>query len=152
MDLLERLLAERVRTLEKLHRFDVAIQVAKELDGVPTQEAVPAAPKPPDAEIAAAPRTPARAGPLVQHTRDLVAEILQAEGRPMSKEELLEALHSRKVVIEGKDPAANLHARLSQPPCESLTFIRGVGWDLKERAQGTNILGLPLAGGFGPRE
>lgn len=58
-------------------------------------------------------------------------EIIRAAGRPVPLGEMVHALWERRMIIGGKDPAANLSAKLGH--CDLLVSIRNVGWWLKHQ-------------------
>lgn len=121
MDIFAKARAKRAELLEQLQRIDTFLEVAENLADDPDVGS--------HEEVKLGPET---VGPLVQHTRNLVVSILRETGRPMGREELLEALRQRGHAIDKKDPGGVLYTRLYKAP--EVMLLRGMGWELRERA------------------
>jgi len=130
MDPIEKAMAKRGWHLAQARRWDDFLKMMQELDADPDGDARQEAPQPP--QPATKPQQEKPPGPLVQRTRDVAIAILQETGKPLGREEMLEALRARGITMPGDDPPGTLYGRLHKAP--GIVLIRGIGWDLKERA------------------
>lgn len=144
MDPVQKAMRRREELQWELNEIEVYLKVSEKLALMPD---APPGVAPVAAPSVPAPKPPSQPGPLIQHTRDLVREILQQSGHALSKEELLEALRGRGMIVDGKDPGAVLYSRLHGEP--ELVNPRGIGWDLAARVAAASLpLGPPEADGL----
>ena len=124
-DAYQNALARKQALLQELHKVEQFLALYAEFSGSATT---------PDTGTAHTPETRRASSKTASATIvDASVEAIEAAGRPLSRQTLLEMLHGRGIQIGGKDPGATLGSALWRAK-DTVVSLKGFGYWLRQRS------------------